>query len=98
MGVHGFFYITMQVSKINESKAVQIDIEKIVLKSVDPTKTIKCNCCNKMYPKKEAKFCFTNYGGAVRKLQYCSDDCVEQVISINPGRISLTKPKPTFLW
>ena len=71
----------MQVSKINESKSVQIDVNNIVLKSVDPTKTIKCNCCNKMYSKKEAKFCFTNYGGIARKIQYCSDDCAERFVA-----------------
>ena len=82
----------------NKSKALEIDLQNIVLKSIEPKKTSKCNCCNKNYSKKEAKYCYTNYVGSVRKIEYCSDDCVKEVISINPNRISLNRPKPVFLW
>lgn len=70
----------------------------IIERKINPKKEAKCSCCGSVYEKKNAVTLFTNYGGAQRKLCYCSNNCAEKVIELNPERISKKPLKPLNLW
>jgi len=55
-------------------------------------KTIDCSCCGSSFIKAKAKVLYTNYGGATRRLLYCSDECKENVYAIIGGnRVTKTR-------
>lgn len=80
------------MSSIEKLKS-EVIIPETINRFPDLNKTETCSCCNSNYDKKEARHCFNNYGGTIKKMSYCSTDCVDFVVSINPKRISKQKSK-----
>lgn len=80
------------------------DLEtQIIIKRVTKEKPIEmvgCSCCGCDYEKGKGTPVYTNYGGMIRKLFYCSKDCANQVAEIlgDRGSLKKTKIRPAFLY
>lgn len=80
--------------KIQVNKQDLVPVQHTALtKNINPKKEAVCNCCRKVYDKKQAQSVFTNYGGMVRELKYCSDNCADTVVELIGGRTSRDKSK-----
>lgn len=56
--------------------------------------TQSCNLCSTIFELSLGKKLYTNYGGRVKKLFYCSDNCRDNVINwCGDGRAALTRNK-----
>lgn len=56
-----------------------------------PIELCKCSLCGTEYQSSLAKSAYTNYGGPIRQLFYCSTACVDIVVSAFPERVWNTK-------
>lgn len=75
-----------------DSKKSETHIVVKRIQSASAIKTLQCNVCNCDFDASMAKYAYTNYGGKVRKLCYCSDDCRNIALSIgSAGRIAVRK-------
>ena len=63
-----------------------------------PIELCKCSVCGTEYQSNLASFAYTNYGGPVRRLSYCSDACADAVASALPGRIARKKSEVHQSW
>lgn len=53
---------------------------------LERTKT--CGVCDSIFSVKGCKFAYSNYGGANKKLLFCSDECADTVCEIFEGRVT----------
>lgn len=65
----------------------------LITRQPDPKKETVCNCCGSVYQIKDAKKVYTNYGGNVREIKYCSDKCADEVVEFIGARASRVKSK-----
>lgn len=76
-----------------------IVIERIAVEK--PIETQVCSVCGTIFEKTIGCKLYTNYGGPVRKLLYCSSNCVQFMLDWDTtNRFSKvkTKLKPQMLW
>ena len=58
-----------------------------------PIEMITCNVCGCDYQNNTAKPYYQNYGGRVKKVSVCSNECVDLIVSVLGDRASKTKSK-----
>lgn len=78
----------------------QVDIleDKIIIeitkKYKEPLITmLKCNVCNCEYQSNYFKKYFHNYGGRIKMVKVCSDNCVDTVLEYFGERVAISKSK-----
>jgi len=77
-----------------EIKDIQTQITITREATEKPIKTIACTVCKTIFEDKLGSPVYTNYGGNVKKLLYCSKECCQAVIDVlGEGRVSLTRGK-----
>ena len=86
------------MSDLSILKKSEISSEEFLKVIQDPLKTETCNCCNKKYNPKKSFVLYTNYGGTNRKINYCSENCADEVIFVIGNRVSKNPLKNTMLW
>jgi len=57
-----------------------IKIERLPIEPI----MLVCSCCDCNFDKKDGRKIYQNYGGKVRDIFYCSDECVNYVLSFLP--------------
>ena len=78
--------LDLEVQKLKTT----IEIERIAPEPI----MSRCSVCDCNFEEKIGKKLFTNYGGRVKQITYCSEICRDEVILILPSnRYSLTKSK-----
>jgi hypothetical protein len=90
--------INLLIGNVVEVSHLQhtIEINKIP-PPIPPSK--ECSICGCTFIIKEGATLFTNYGGVKRPIYFCSSDCGDIAIGINPERIGTSRQiKPSFLY
>lgn len=80
-------------------EVVKIEVPDEFIQSITPFK--ECSVCEDKFDPKQSKPLYVNYGGTVRKNDYCSDVCRDVVLSVcGAGRAAIKKKdlRPTNVY